>query len=70
MIPSINAVTYVAHALRKMQHGAMKDAIVFERAGDEGCAKSLRLQAHDMHQVATFLEEHLERRKPAKKNKP
>lgn len=56
IIPSKNAFKYVAHQLRYMQHRALKDAIVFDRAEEHKAAKSLKLQAHDMGQVAEFLE--------------
>lgn len=59
IVPSQTAIRYVAHQLRTMQHRAMKDAIVFERADEKDAAKSLRLQADDMRQVAQFLEERL-----------
>jgi hypothetical protein len=54
--PSKNAATYVAHQLRTMQHQAMSDAIVCERAGAQQAARSLRLQSDDIRQVAQFLE--------------
>jgi len=66
MIPSQNALKYAAYQLRKMQYGAMRDALVIERAGDAENAKSLLLQADDMHQVAQFIEERI---LPAKKQK-
>lgn len=59
IIPSPTAVCYVVHQLRAMQHRAMKDAIVIERAGGKPEARSLRLQADDFRQVAQFLEERL-----------
>lgn len=54
--PSQNALKYVSHQIQAMRHKAEKDAIVYDRAGDNDCALSLRLQAHDMWQVAAFLE--------------
>lgn len=57
--PSLNSLRYVVHQLRAMQHRAMKDAIVVERAKCKQEAESLRLQADDMRQVAQYLEERL-----------
>jgi hypothetical protein len=56
IIPSKNALKYCAYQLRKMQYGAMKDAIVLERAEMKPEAKSLLEQADDLRQVAEFLE--------------
>lgn len=62
IIPARNAIRIVVHSLRKMQHGALRDAIMLERVnskeGDKA-ALSLRLQADDFDQVATFLEARL-----------
>lgn len=57
MIPSQNAMRYAVHTLRRLQHSAMRDALICERAGWESEAKLLRLQGDDAHQVAQFLEE-------------
>lgn len=59
IIPSQSAMRYCVYQLRKMQYGAMRDALVIERAGDNENSKSLLLQAHDMQQVAQYLEERL-----------
>lgn len=59
IIPAQSALKLVVHSLRKMQHQALRDAIVFERAEGAGEALSLRLQADDFDQVATFLEARL-----------
>jgi hypothetical protein len=57
IIPSRTALRYVSHILRSFQHLALKDAILFERAGAIPEANSVRLQAADLGEVALFLEE-------------
>lgn len=54
--PSQNALKYVIHQLKAMQHGTEKSAIVLKRAGDNNSAVSLRLAAEQLRQVAVFLE--------------
>lgn len=59
IIPSQNAIKYSACILRRLQYAGERDAIVVERSGDKKSAEELRLQAHDLMQVATFLEDRL-----------
>lgn len=59
MIPSQNAMRFCAAILRRFEATAKRDAIVCIYANDEAGANSLRLQADDCRQVATFLEERI-----------
>lgn len=51
---------FVAQLLRKIQHTGLRDAIVMEYATAPDAARLLRLQADDIHQVATMLEEKID----------
>lgn len=59
IIPSHNSIRYCALMLREFQYKTEREAMVYHSANLDKEHEQLALQAHDMGQVAQFLEQYI-----------